>query len=102
MTTTMTTIQMQKFCASCLKENGELDENAHCKACVIAIAELEEFLANQPCKGGCGKADKDCECPVTECEYCLTVYKVADGYGSFCSRYCLNAMEGVHCYCCYD
>ena len=95
----MTTVQTQKFCARCLKENGLLDANAHCVSCIVAIAELEEFLANQPCSG-CNVAE--CKCPTTECEYCLTVFKVVDGYGSFCSRYCLNAADGVHCYCCYD
>jgi len=92
--------EKQTLCALCLKSDvGVLDDDCHCVSCATALEELEAFLANKECEG-CKKPTHSCECLLEECQYCFTAY--TEGFGPFCSRYCLNAMNGVSCYCCYE
>ncbi len=94
--------QKQLFCALCLKTDvGTLDDDCHCVSCIKTLEELEKYLAAHACDG-CEKPIAICECLTEECQYCFTEYRIIDGVGSFCSRYCLNAMNGISCYCCYD
>ncbi len=101
-TTTTNMTDKQTFCALCLKADvGELDDKCHCAVCAKALVDLEKLLAEQKCVD-CNKANESCECLTTECQYCCTEYRIIDGYGEYCSKYCLTAMSGVSCYCCYD